>query len=149
LHKKTLKSGIKAQTGRYGTNNKRKNNGGISNQKRGSAKFAEHHSSIGQLTNESIAPINARNEIVICTAVEPLKETGDAYCLTVVGPPIFAVNNGVLVHNCADVVRGLLEYIHEARTKKPGDPLEQMIERLEKDRRIAPKTLNRFYANRL
>jgi len=71
-------------------------------------------------TNTPRSKRAAENAKVRCLGVSDAGES-DVYCLTVPETAAFAVESGVVVHNCMDATRYLCMGIHHAEAKPRGD----------------------------
>lgn len=65
---------------------------------------------------KSTAPGHAQMPVV--ASVQPLAERADVWCLTVPDAECFALENGAIVHNCADSMRYLALGVREVLTPK-------------------------------
>lgn len=54
----------------------------------------------------------------VVASVQPLAERADVWCLTVPDAECFALENGAIVHNCADSMRYLALGVREVLTPK-------------------------------
>lgn len=71
---------------------------------------------------------------------------GNVYNLRVRSVRHFAVNGGLIVHNCADAISYGLQMLHESKSPKPLNDLERKFSEWKKADQVNPTNLNKFYS---
>uniref|UniRef100_A0A7V3N5F1 Hint domain-containing protein n=1 Tax=candidate division CPR3 bacterium TaxID=2268181 RepID=A0A7V3N5F1_UNCC3 len=83
------------------------------------------------VTGQNIAILIAKlQRYAVVEELSQLKEKADVYDMEVEDAHCFAINGGLVVHNCADCDRYLLMSLHEQKTSPPLTEVERKLARL-------------------